>query len=143
VVIGWLLACPPGGRNRQAGLCQAVWLPGSARDVGRDDIRGVPVQAPARPVVPDRGPRVSVGGSLLNVAQRHAGVLGSGDECVPERVRSDGLGDPGAARDLADDPPGTVPVQPAPVSGEEDRAVAAFPPWPGRSPARYAAPVGQ
>ena len=56
------------------GFCQAVWLPGSARDAGRDDTRGVPVQAPAGPVVPDRGPRVSVGGSLLNVAQRHAGV---------------------------------------------------------------------
>jgi hypothetical protein len=41
-------------------------------------------------------------------------------------VRSDGLGDPGAARDLADDPPGAVPVQPSPVFGEEDGAVAAF-----------------
>jgi len=40
--------------------------------------------------------------------------------------RCDGLGDPGAARHLADDPPGAVPVQPAPVTGEEDRAVAAF-----------------
>src|SRR5271165_5886066 len=39
---------------------------------------------------------------------------------------ADGLGDPGAARDLADDPPGAVPVQAAPVSGEEDRAAAAF-----------------
>jgi hypothetical protein len=41
-------------------------------------------------------------------------------------VGADGLGDPGAERDLADDPPGAVPVQAAPVSGEEDRAVAAF-----------------
>src|SRR5579871_76844 len=55
---GWLQACPLGGRSRQAGLCQAVWLPGSASDVGRDDIRGVPVQAPAGPVVADRDPRV-------------------------------------------------------------------------------------
>lgn len=86
----------------------------------------MPVQAPAGPVVPDRGPRVSVGGSLLNIAQRHAGVQGGGDGCVSERVRSDGLGDPGTARDLPDDPPGAVPVQPPPVSGEEDRAVAAF-----------------
>jgi hypothetical protein len=41
-------------------------------------------------------------------------------------VRADGLGDPGAARDLADDPPSAVPVQPAPVFGEEDGPVAAF-----------------
>ena len=46
---------------------------------------------------------------------------------MPERVRSDGFGDPGAARDLADDPPGAVPVQPAPVRGQEDRPGAAFP----------------
>jgi hypothetical protein len=51
-----------------------------------------------------------VGGSLLNIAQRHAGVQGGGDECVCERVRSDGLGDPGTARDLPDDPPGAVQV---------------------------------
>src|SRR5260370_41432054 len=44
----------------------------------------------------------------------------------PERVRADVLADPGAARDPADDPPGAVPVQPAPVSGEEDRAFGAF-----------------
>jgi hypothetical protein len=37
-----------------------------------------------------------------------------------------GLGDPGAARDLAGDPPGAVPVQATPVSGEQDRAAAAF-----------------
>ena len=103
-----------------------MWLPGSASDVGRDDIGGVPVQASAGPVVPDRGSRVSVGGSLLNVAQRHAGIQGGGDERVPEGVRSYGLGDPGAARDLADDPPGAVPVQPPPVCGEEERPVLAF-----------------
>jgi hypothetical protein len=67
-----------------------------------------------------------VGGGLLDVAQRHAGVQGGGDERVPERVRSDGLGDPSAARDFADDPPGAVPVQPSPVRSAEDRAVAAF-----------------
>jgi hypothetical protein len=111
---------PPGG------ALSGVWLPGGASDVGRDDIGGVPVQAAAGPVVPDRGARVRVGGGLLHVAQRHAGVQGGGDERVSERVRSDGLGDPGAARDLADDPPGAVPVQPSPVFGEEDGAVAAF-----------------
>jgi hypothetical protein len=62
----------------------------------------------------------------LNVAQRHAGVQGGGDERVPQRVRADVLADTGAARDFADDPPGAVPVQPPPVMGEEDGAVAAF-----------------
>ena len=46
---------------------------------------------------------------------------------MSERVRADGLGDPGAARGLADDPPSAVPVQPPPVCGEEDRPGAAFP----------------
>jgi hypothetical protein len=41
--------------------------------------------------------------------------------------RGDGLADPGAARDLADDPPGAVAVQPPPVRGQEDRPVTAFP----------------
>src|SRR5260370_40162401 len=43
----------------------------------------------------------------------------SGDECVPQRVGPDGLGNPGAAGDRGDDPPGAVPVQPAPAGGEE------------------------
>src|SRR5258708_17367790 len=43
----------------------------------------------------------------------------SGDECVPQRVGPDGLGNPGAAGDRADDPPGAVPGQPAPAGGEE------------------------
>jgi len=62
----------------------------------------------------------------LHVAQRNPGVQGGGDECVPERVRSDGLGDPGAARGLPEDPPSAVPVQPPPLTGEEEGAVAAF-----------------
>jgi hypothetical protein len=41
-------------------------------------------------------------------------------------VRADRLGDPGAARHLADDPPGAMSVQAVPVAGEEDGAVAAF-----------------
>src|SRR6266700_1956483 len=56
----------------------------------------------------------------------NSAYLGGGDERVSERVRSDGLGDPGAARELADDPPGAVPVQAAFAFGEEDRRVAAF-----------------
>jgi len=65
-------------------------------------------------------------GGLLHIAQRNPGVERRSDKCVPERVRADRLGDPGAARHLADDPPGAMPVQAAPVSGEEDGAVAAF-----------------
>ena len=32
-----------------------------------------------------------------------------------------GLGDPGAARDAANNPPGAMPVQPTAISGQEDR----------------------
>ena len=42
-------------------------------------------------------------------------------------MRPDSLGDPGAAREAADDPPGSVPVQPSPRAGQEDGAVATFP----------------
>ena len=45
---------------------------------------------------------------------------------MPQRVGRDGLGDPGAAGDLADDPPGAVPVQPRPVRGQEHRPVRAL-----------------
>jgi len=65
-------------------------------------------------------------GGLLHIAQRNPGIERRSDKCVPERVRADRFGDPGAARHLADDPHGAVPVQAAPVSGEEDGAVAAF-----------------
>ncbi len=84
---------PPGG------LCQALWLPGSAGDLGRDDIRGVPVEAPAGPVVPDRGPRVTVGGSLLNVGGYACAVANAG-----AAVRSAGRSRlvPGRARVHAD-----------------------------------------
>jgi len=61
----------------------------------------------------------------LDVTQRHPGIQRRGDERMPQRVRGDGLGDPGPARDLADDPPGAVPVQPPPVSGQEEGPVGA------------------
>jgi hypothetical protein len=63
-----------------------------------------------------------VGCGFLNVAQRHSGVEGGGDEGVAQGVRPDGLGDPGAAGDTADDPAGAVPVQSVADSSEEDRA---------------------
>jgi hypothetical protein len=69
-----------------------------------------------------RGARISVGGGLLHVPQRHPGVqTGSGDERVPQRVRAEVLGDPGAAGNPPDDPGGAVPVQPPPVRGDEQR----------------------
>jgi hypothetical protein len=40
---------------------------------------------------------------------------------MPQRVRADLLGDPGATGHPPDDPGGTVPVQPPPVVSEEQR----------------------
>jgi len=45
---------------------------------------------------------------------------------MPERVGRDGLADSGAARGLADDPTGAVPVQPPPVRSQEHRAAGAL-----------------
>jgi hypothetical protein len=45
---------------------------------------------------------------------------------MSESVRSNGLADPGAACHPAGDPPGAVPVQPPPVTGDEDRPVGSF-----------------
>jgi hypothetical protein len=67
-----------------------------------------------------------VGSGFLHVPQRHPGIQRGGDERVPQRVRPDCLGDPGAAGDPADDPPGAVPVQPAPIGGQEDWPLAAL-----------------
>jgi len=50
-------------------------------------------------------------GGFLDVAKRHAGVEGGGDERVPQGVRPYRLGDPGAAGHPAHDPRGAVPVQ--------------------------------
>jgi hypothetical protein len=62
----------------------------------------------------------------LDVAQRDPGIKRGGDERMSERVGRDGLGDPGAAGGLANDPPSAVPVQPPHVRGQEYRAVRAF-----------------
>jgi hypothetical protein len=72
----------------------------------------MPIQTAAGTVVPHRGPRISVRGGFLDVLQRDPGVQRGGDERVPQRVRPDRLGDPGAAGDPADDAPAAVPVQP-------------------------------
>jgi hypothetical protein len=63
---------------------------------------------------------------FLHVPQRRPRVERRGDKCVPQCVRPDGLGDPGAAGDQADDPGGTMAVQPTAVRGQEDRPRAAF-----------------
>ena len=76
---------PPGGA-----LSGDMWLPGSASDVSRDDIRGVPVQAPAGPL-PHRGSRISMRCRLLHVAQRDPGIKRSGNERMSERVGVTGL----------------------------------------------------
>jgi hypothetical protein len=49
-----------------------------------------------------------MGCGFLDVAQRHARVECGGDECVPERVGTYRLADPGAAGYPANDPGGTV-----------------------------------
>ena len=74
----------------------------------------------------DRGARVGVRGGLLDIPQWHPGVEGGGDERVPQRVRADLLGDPGAPGDPADGPGCAVPVQPSPVRGDEQRPFAQF-----------------
>jgi hypothetical protein len=81
----------------------------------------VPVEAGAGPVVAHGGARVGVRGGFLDVAEGYPGVEGGGDERVPQRVRADLLGDPGAAGDPADYPGGAVPVEPLAVGGEEQR----------------------
>jgi hypothetical protein len=49
---------------------------------------------------------------LFAHAERDPGIQGGGDERMPQGVRPDRLGDSGADGYPADDPGGTVPVQP-------------------------------
>ena len=111
---------PSGGAHGRRGL------PGGTREIRGDDVRGVPVQAAAGPVVLHRGSRIGVRGGLLYVTQGGPGIERGGDEGVPERMGRDGFRDPGAAGGLADDPPGPVPVQPLPVGGQEHRPAGAL-----------------
>jgi hypothetical protein len=101
-------------------------LSGGSGDVGGDDVGGVAVQRGAGPVIAHGRAWVGVGSGFLDVAQRNPGVQTDGDERMPQRVWADRLGDPGAAGDAADDPPGAVAVQPAPIGGQEDRPFAAI-----------------
>jgi hypothetical protein len=56
-----------------------------------------------------------VRGGFLDVAEWDACVEGGGDERMPQRVRPDRLGDPGADGYPAYDPGGAVPVQPVSI----------------------------
>lgn len=78
------------------------------------------------PVLAHGGTRVGVGGSFLDITKWHPDVQGRGGERMPQSMRPDGSGDPGAAVNPADDPICAVPVQPAPVNGAEDRPFAAL-----------------
>src|ERR1019366_3573073 len=90
------------------------------------DIGGMPVERRPGPVIAHRGPGISVRGSFLHIPQRYPGIERRGDERMPQRVRPDGLSDPGAASYPAYDPGGAVPVQPAAIKGEEDRSFTAL-----------------
>jgi hypothetical protein len=79
----------------------------------------VAVEAGAGPVVAHGGARVGVRCGFLHVAERYPGVEGCGDERMPQGVRADLLGAPGPASDAADDPGGTMPVQPSSAGGGE------------------------
>jgi hypothetical protein len=83
----------------------------------------MPVKAAAGTVVSHSGPGIGVRGGFLDVAERDPGIQRGGDGRMPQRVRPDQLGDPGTDGYPADDPGGTVPVQPLPVVAEEDRPV--------------------
>jgi len=77
---GW-----PGPAGRTTVCLPAIYLPGGSSDEGGDDVGRVAVQRDPGPVVPHRGPRVSVGGSFLHVPQRHPGVQ-TGRERFTNRV---------------------------------------------------------
>src|SRR6266496_6589512 len=76
------------------------------------------------PDLAHRGAGIGARSGFLHVPKRDAGVERGGDERMPQGVRSDGFDDPGAAGCPVDDPPGAVPVQSAPVGGEEYRPLA-------------------
>jgi len=90
---------PPGrcGPARRWPPLASQSLPGGTSGVSGDDAGGVPIQAAAGAVVSHGGPGIGVRGGFLDVAERHPGVQGGGDERVPQRVGADRFGDPGAA----------------------------------------------
>ena len=67
-----------------------------------------------------------MGGGFLDIPQRDPSVPRGGDERAPQCVRPHGLGEPGPAGHPPDDPGGAVPVQPAAIGSQEDRAFGAL-----------------
>jgi hypothetical protein len=63
---------------------------------------------------------------LLDVAQGHPRIEGSGNECVTQGMRADRLGEPGPVGDTADDPAGPVTVEALAVPGEENGPAGPF-----------------
>ena len=112
--------------ERSRGPERADGSAAGASEECRDDVGGVPVERDSRPVVTHGGAGVGVAGGLLHVAERHAGVEGSGDERVTQSMGAHSLGDPRPAGDTAHDPAGRVAIDPLPVGSHEDRPVAAF-----------------
>jgi hypothetical protein len=55
--------------------------------VGRDRVAGEAVERVAAPVIPSGGRGVGVAGTVLDVAERNAGVERQGDEAVAQRIR--------------------------------------------------------
>src|SRR5260370_6497088 len=77
---------PPGaGAARRADVARAAEsadaarLPGGSGEECGDYVGGVPVERGPATVVADRGARVSVGGGILHVAQRHASIQCGGN----------------------------------------------------------------
>jgi hypothetical protein len=112
------------GAGQADGPCGV--LPGGTGEAGGDGIGRVPVQAAAGAVVSHRGAGIGVGGGLLDIPERDPRVEGGGDERVPQRVRPDRLADTSTAGYPVDDPRCAVPVQPAAITGHEDRPFAAL-----------------
>jgi hypothetical protein len=71
-----------------------VRLPGGSGKVGGDDVRGVPVETVAGPVISHRCARIGMRGRFLDIPKRNSGIKGGGDERVSQGVRPDRLGDP-------------------------------------------------
>src|SRR5215472_3769239 len=119
---------PPGRWVGPGGVCwwAVGCLPGGSGKVGGDDVGGVPVEAAAGTTwsassCADRRAR-----RLPAHPEAAPGHRGGSDERMPQRVRPDRLGDPGAAGYPAHDPRDTVPVQPLPIKCEEDWPLAAL-----------------
>jgi len=116
-------------------------LPGGSGDVGGDDVGGVPVEGGAGAVVAHGGPRVGVRGGFLHVAQRHPASSAAVMNACRSVCGPMGLPIP-ACR------PTRRTIWPAPCrSSRRPSAVTKIGPWcarrwPGRSPARSAAPAG-